>query len=175
MSITTSSSEFEKNLEPMLEIFLHDTPCCIALENVVRILPLMALQPIPKSPAHIKGMFSLSGESVCVIDLVEYSGLSHNKPYSIDTEVILCSYKSRLCGLIASQLGNMSQVQSDDVQMADDFKEANPLFHGVVETEKGLSLLLDLEFILSFCKMLDKKALKNTPAELLSKAKSEIL
>jgi len=122
----------------------------IRLEDVLRVLPMMALTPVPQGPAYLKGLMNIAGRSFPVIDLAERIGRPERFQYTIDTPILLCSAADRTGGLIVEEVIGVEEVQQGDVQMQPLFDPSDTPVLGVVNTGSGLSLSLDLERVLGF-------------------------
>lgn len=121
---------------------------CLNLEQITKVLPLVALQVVPQAPNYMKGMMNLAGEGVPVIDLAQRLGLTNTQPYSLNTPIILCNVEDKLAGLIVQEVRGVASVQLNGMQIDELFQGDISLIEGVVNVEGILSMLLDLRRVL---------------------------
>ena len=134
--------------QAVLHFVVRDLRLTVDLCHVLKVLPLVALQPVPGAPNYLKGLMNLGGRSVPVVDLAERLGLTNATPYTPATPVLLCTDGERQAGLVVSDIMGVATVEQHDLQMDSEFTGANSPFLGVVNTERGQSLLLDLGRVL---------------------------
>ncbi|NOQ36377.1 MAG: hypothetical protein GQ569_10870 [Methylococcaceae bacterium] len=135
----------QQNIAPMLKFSLPNLSCCINAHFVIRTLPFISLQPIPKAPEYIQGLCNLYGQSVMVIDLAKYIGLDEPINYSLNTPLIICSYNERLLGFIVENVDGIIKVDTDNIQLADEFQHNSPVFSGTLITEGHSIMVLKIE------------------------------
>ena len=148
----------QTDTQQVLQFVTQKIHVCVGLDRVERILSLVSLKPVPLSPRYVVGIMSLPGESVVVVDLAERLGLQDNRPYTIDTPILLCTNSAgRKTGLIATAISGVENVSKADIQLKPEFDEKNSPFVGIVNTSSGPSLQLNTDKILSFS-IMDEEA-----------------
>jgi purine-binding chemotaxis protein CheW len=132
----------------VLNTAVLDIRICLNLEQVIKVLPLMALQAVPQAPHYLQGMMNLAGCGVPVIDLAQRLGLINTQPYSLTTPIVLCDVDGKRAGLIVRQVLGVACVQISDMPIDDLFQGDSSLLSGVVNIDGDLSMLLELHDIL---------------------------
>ncbi len=133
----------------VLHFRVQETLACLDLSHVSRVFSLMSLKYIPGSPPFVAGLMNLHGKSVSVIDLGMFLGLPQPQPYAIDTPVVLCSDGQREVGLLIDEIYGVEAVLKDDLQMQRALHGSDESrLDAVINTHRGLSLLLDVENLL---------------------------
>ncbi len=147
---TTANGEHLQGseLQQILQFMVQDIHCCVRLDHVERVLPLMALQSVPAGPDYLVGLLNLHGTSVPVVDASIRIGQEVSEGYDVNTPVLLCSNDERRIGLVVSEVVGVEFVSMGDLQMRSDFEGVKAPLLAVIETEKQLSLLLDLPAIM---------------------------
>jgi len=126
-----------------------NTEYCLDLQHVVKVLPIMQLRYVPGGPEFLRGLMSLGGVSLPVIDLAERLGLDNRNPYTIDTPILLCADGDKQAGVIVDEVLGVSDVSENSLQMRPLFKPGGTTaFRAAIKTDRGLSLLLDVGQIL---------------------------
>ena len=164
-----------QNISQVLYVATSGLSCCVDLEYVVRVEYLMELQSIPQSPPFIKGLLDLHGESIFVLDLCERLGVPNDELYTIDTPVLLCRSHGRVVGLILGDEPILSATDQAGLCMSEMFQTGAPFFNGVVNTDQGLSLLLDIDQLLDFDLTLHDLQQDIDHDKLLQQAEAEML
>ncbi len=92
------------------------------------IIRLLDITPIPRLPAHIKGVINLRGKIVPVIDLRMRFGLPEatttNRTCIIVTQVEIAS-ATKLMGLIVDALEEVYSINAEDIEPAPHFGNGN--------------------------------------------------
>lgn len=132
---------------PMLQIRVLKSRYAIALEQVVRVMSLVALHQVPGAPAWMVGIMSYQGESVIVADLAERLAVRGEEAYTLNTPIVLCRVSRGLVGLIVSDVLGIESVEPSAVQMAGSLSHGELPYRGAVNGPGGLSLWLDIERI----------------------------
>ncbi|MCG2586185.1 chemotaxis protein CheW [Massilia sp. TS11] len=86
----------------------------LALSALRRVLPVMALQPLPAAPEGVAGLMNLHGAVVPVLDLERMAGLPPAAP-CFDTRILLVDYpgadgRLHLLGLRAAHVLGIEEV-----------------------------------------------------------------
>lgn len=121
-----------------------DLRFCVPLPAVERVFPLMYLQPLPGGPDYVVGLMNLHGECIPVLDLGLRLGVPDVEPYTLETEIALCSMNGRRIGLITRALTGVESLEGA-LQMRPELQESGLPFMAVAATAGGLALLLDIE------------------------------
>lgn len=120
--------------------------------NVFKVKELLAVPPlrtIPMPAKYLKGLANIRGESVPVIDLMEYCGFQTETPANI---LILTEYNNSSQGFLVHNVDNIARFAWSDV------REPPQIFMGINSSvvtgiseinDQKLLLILDIEKILS--------------------------
>jgi chemotaxis-related protein WspB len=133
--------------------FQLDTDCyALETEQIVRVLPLVAIKHIPQAPRGIAGAFDFHGKAVPVIDL---SALVLGRPAArrLSTRVLLARYRDgagceRLLGLIAEHATRTLRREPSDFAPSGVTCDAAPYLGPVARTADGLVQWIDVQRLL---------------------------
>ncbi len=142
------SGDFETMLE-VLNVRVQDLLCSIDLQHVERAFFILDLQPVPGGPDYLAGLMNLHGTSIPVLDLGLRLGLMHPQSYHGETPMVLCRNGETRVAFIVDGIPGVETVHSADLQRGASFKESGLPYLSSVNTSHGLSLLLDLETVMS--------------------------
>ena len=126
----------------------------ISLLQVKEIIGMMPITPVPRTPAHVKGVINLRGQVIPVTDL--------RLRFALDAR----EYTDRTCIIVVEVQGEASTVQvgivvdavSEVLQVSDDDIEPTPSFGDKVDTdyilgmanlEDTVKILLDIDRVLT--------------------------
>jgi len=129
----------------LLHFMVQDLQCCLRVDDVDRIMTLLDMRPVPGGPDYLIGLINLHGESVAGIDLSLRMGYPRTEDYSIDTPMVLCCCDGRQMGMVVSEILAIQRCKPTAMQMRPEFEQGDQLYEAVVNTDRGLSLLLDLK------------------------------
>lgn len=131
-----------------LHFVAQDIRFCMDIQYVLRVISLVALQPVPQAPNYMQGVMNLGGEGVPVIDLALRLGLQNTQPYTLNTPIVLCTDGTRRAGIIVEKVLGIADVRETELQMNGFFREQTFAFSGVINVDDELSMLLDLRRLL---------------------------
>jgi purine-binding chemotaxis protein CheW len=100
-------------LRELLVFTLNGDPYAIAVERVREIVRLRPITPVPRVPEAIRGVISLRGEVVQVIDLRRRIGLPPVEPSRSTRIVVLHGEDGRLSGLLVDAVSEVLRVTED--------------------------------------------------------------
>lgn len=116
---------------------------CIDLTYIEKALFLVALEFVPSSTDYLVGLMNYAGESIPVIDLALRLGLTRQKPYNLDTPLLICFDGQHHVAIVVDEILNMFNVYDQELQMQDDFKQEDSPFLAVIKNVNNLSLLIN--------------------------------
>ncbi len=126
----------------------------IDVMQVVEIIRLQKITPVPHMPPHLKGVINLRGKVIPIIDLRERFGLSDLKTTEHTCIVVVhiqTEEKQTLsAGLIVDEVEEVLSIPAEDVQPTPDVgnKVAAPYLKGVTTQRDEVRTLLDLSLLL---------------------------
>ena len=121
--------------------------------NVREIIRLCPITPVPRMPAHVKGVINLRGTVIAVLDLRAKFQLAA-KDYSersciIVAQVAAPSGGNTLMGAIVDAVEEVVQLTADDIEATPDFGGAPETQYilGLATIEGSVKILLNIEKI----------------------------
>jgi purine-binding chemotaxis protein CheW len=118
------------------------------LSHIDKVLSLVAFSRVPLGPNCLVGIMTYEGSSIPVIDIAVRLELENIVPYTLETPIIVCSFKGRSVGLIATSIYGVAATTPDALQLGEIFEDGVPPCKGIIETPNGQSFLLDLDRML---------------------------
>ncbi len=133
-----------------LHFFYTDIQYCLGLEHIVRVLPIVQFHYVPGCPDYMRGLITLRGHSLSVIDLAARLGQESSlHRYTIDTPILLCTDGTKEVGMIVEEVVGVETVSNGALQTSPVFEgDSSPPFKAVIMTERGQSMLLDVGRVL---------------------------
>ena len=116
----------------------------LRIREIIRPLPIT---PIRKGPKYVKGVISLRGSVIPIIDLRHRFGLPETK--SKRGRIMIMSIDGRVLGLIVDSVNEVVRVPRGDIRAARGILEGEqaPYFMGVVHWEGRMLILLNMRAI----------------------------
>lgn len=142
---------------PVLLFLLQNIRFCADLKYINKIISLPLLEAVPNSPRFLAGLLNISGKSIPVIDLAIRIGLTRNQPYALETPILICQHQTQIIGIIVDEVLSLTEISAESLQMKSEFNDPSSFFMAAAEINAELSLLINMENILSF----DLNAKKN--------------
>jgi purine-binding chemotaxis protein CheW len=116
----------------------------LPLETVERVLPMVAVTPLPDSPVGIRGAINVHGESVPVLDLDARLGLPARE-HGPDARLLLARTSRRRVALVVDDVDGVIEVPA--IEPA---PEATPApVAGTAVLPDGLLVIYDVDAFLS--------------------------
>jgi chemotaxis-related protein WspB len=115
--------------------------------QIVEVLPLLQITPIPQAPVGIQGLINYRGRPVPVIDLSELT-LGHPARLHISTRLILVHYGKHLLGLIAEQATEMMRREPEDFTDSGVANDTAPYLGPVTQDGGPLTRWIDVHKLL---------------------------
>lgn len=118
----------------------------IDLEQSQKVVPLMAMRPVPKADPCVVGVMNLGGTSLPVIDLSLRLDLADVKPYTVATSVVVCRDGDACFGMIADRIDGVETVADDAVFLDEILRAKTMPYTGLFHARGGQqTLILDLD------------------------------
>jgi chemotaxis-related protein WspB len=115
--------------------------------QIVEVLPLLRITPIPHAPVGIQGLVNYRGRPVPVIDLSELT-LGQPARLHISTRLILVHHGEHLLGLIAEQATEMMRREPEDFTDSGVASGTAPYLGAVTQDGGPLTRWIDVQKML---------------------------
>ena len=121
--------------------------------SVREIVRSWEITPVPLAPAHFRGLMNLRGQTVTILDLGVRLGLEGRDPEAGSHVVVLSNdgqAQQDLAGFLVDSIGDVLEADPAHLEPApaNVFDAETRFLQGVVRTEAGLLVLLDLRTVL---------------------------
>ena len=134
-----------------LTFWTDDQRYGVSILNVVQIIGIQAITPIPEYPEYAKGIINLRGEIIPIIDARLRLG-KREAEYTEKTCIIIANIHSTSIGFIVDSVDEVTNILPEDIcrtpQMAGGHAES-AFLTGVATVAGNIVLLLDIHKILS--------------------------
>jgi len=97
---------------------LDGDPYALPIERVREIVRLRPITPVPRVPAAIRGVISLRGEVVEVLDLRRRLGLPEREPTRASRIVVLHGEDGTVTGLLVDAVRDVLRITEDRIRPA---------------------------------------------------------
>ncbi len=123
--------------------------------------------PLPNAPSHIKGVINLRGTIVPIVDLRQCFGLDAIEYTPVTVVIVLkveTSKGSRITGIVVDAVSEVYTIADNDVKLAPDLGDAvdTSYVRGLVDVDKKMVILLEIDKLLSLEDLPDLSDLKNS-------------
>ena len=136
----------------LLSFQIGDERYAIDSRQVVEVVPLVQLKPLPHAPAYVAGLFQYRGMVIPVVDLRQLMQ-DEESPQRLSTRVILVTYQpdghpERTIGLVAERVTATIDKESSDFAPSGVTVEDTPYLGEVADDGEGLIQSLTVENLL---------------------------
>jgi purine-binding chemotaxis protein CheW len=130
----------------LLTFCLGDDPYAVPIERVREIVRLPTITPMPRVPDCVRGVISLRGEMVEVIDLRRRLGMPDAEPTRTTRVVVLHDDGRATSGLLGDGVNDVMRVTHDAISETAPSEDAH--VSGLCERGNGFVSLLDVARVL---------------------------
>lgn len=133
-----------------LTFFLGGEEYGVEILKVQEIIGMMAITPVPRTPAFIRGVINLRGKIIPIVDLRTKFGMAAAEQTG-ETCIIVVQTRGVAMGIIVDRVSEVLDIGSEDIEEAPSFGTAvNTAFIlGLGKSQGRVKLLLDIDRVLS--------------------------
>ncbi|MDA8164500.1 MAG: chemotaxis protein CheW [Desulfobacteraceae bacterium] len=144
----TVSQDKNRSRGPLVVFTLDGGRYALRLESVERVLPTVAVTPLPKAPAIVTGIINLAGRILPVLDIRRRFGLPPREPGLYD-HLIVAHTARRTVTLAVDKSQGVLGIPAEAAVPREEILPRVEYLEGVVKLGGGLILIHDLETFLS--------------------------
>ena len=120
----------------------------LPLNDVERVLPMVAVSPLPQAPAVVLGVINLHGQVIPVLDLRRRFGLPICD-YGLTARLLVVRTSRRILALAVDEVLGVREVAPETITRPDALLPGIGHVAGIVTLLDGLLFIHDLEVCLS--------------------------
>jgi len=145
-ALRTGPSEEVELLHELLAFEVGDTPYAVPIERVREILRMRPITPVPRVPDVVRGVISIRGEVVEVIDLRRRLGLPPVEPDRRTRIIVIHGFDGRVTGCMVDRVQEVLRVPEGALRPAAEADAQNVL--GLCKRGDRFVSMLDLDQVL---------------------------
>ena len=119
----------------------------LGISQVLQIVPMTDITPLPDFPDYIKGILPVRGEMIPIMDLRLRLGLKETV-HSDSTCIVLTHIDSHSFGIIVDGVNDVVTITDQDICTSPQSEHKANYLAGITQRERVI-LLLDMNYILS--------------------------
>ncbi len=120
----------------------------LPLSAVERVLPMVAVSPLPQAPAIALGVINVHGRVLPVLDIRQRFGLPP-RDYGLRSHLLVSRTRRRTLALPVDEVLGVSEVAAEDIAPPDAVLPGVAHVAGIVALADGLLFIHDLDAFLS--------------------------
>jgi purine-binding chemotaxis protein CheW len=113
--------------------------------KILSINDMMKITPVPKAPAHIKGLINLRGS---IKSLVDIHLLLNIEPYENQNNIIILKVNEEEIGIIVDDVEEVIDIDEQKLQKLE-ARNIEDYIKGVIELDNRLLTIIDIEKLLN--------------------------
>lgn len=150
MSLVAESSQNHRQEVQLACFKVGAQSYALDIMRIKEIIRYQKLTPVPKAPQFIQGVTNLRGVVIPVCDLRTRFDQPHSE-VSRDQRIVVCLLEGRMIGLLVDEVTEVALFHRNEVSPTPDYlKNGDDFFHGVARRDSELTMIIDLEKLLSF-------------------------
>lgn len=119
----------------------------LPIEQVVEVLRMVAVTPVPDAPAWVSGIVNLRGRQIPMIDLRPRFGAAPTVPDPSQVFVV-AQARGRTAGVLADSVEHIMELSESMIERQRDIIGATAVVAGLAATDDGAVVILDLDQLL---------------------------
>lgn len=135
-----------------LQFYMDEARYVLAAREVIEVIPMVKLQPLPQVPPHIAGLLCYRGHSVPVVDLCQLL-LNRSCNQRLSSRIVVARTRhnnvERSIGLVVEKATEARKIEAAEFFASGIENPATPYQNGVARDDKGLIQRITTEAILS--------------------------
>ena len=108
--------EHQEDLRQLLTFEVDSTPYAVPVERVREIVRIRPITPVPRMPAEVRGVISLRGEIVEVVDLRRRLNLEPTDPVRSTRIIVVHGEDGKVAGILVDAVCEVSRVSEDAIR-----------------------------------------------------------
>lgn len=133
-----------EGLSQLVVFGVADRRYALPLEQVVEVLRLVAVTPVPEAPPWVSGVVNLRGRLVPMVDLRPRMGLAPAEPDPAAVFLVAATAR-RTVAVLADSVGDVVTVPAGAIERPDDATAADGLVSAVTRSPDGVVLMVNLD------------------------------
>jgi len=113
---TGGDEQQPEDLRQLLTFEVDSSPYAIPVERVREIVRLRPITPVPRVPKEVRGVISLRGEIVEVIDLRLRLDLQPVEPVRSSRIIVVHSENGKVAGILVDSVREVSRVSEESIR-----------------------------------------------------------
>lgn len=150
ISTVNEQSEIDEMKGKYLTFWTDGQLFGVPIADVVQIIGIQEITPIPDSPDYAKGVINLRGNIIPVID-VRIRFRKPEEPYNERTCIIVTNIEENYIGFIVDSVDEVTTISDENISPAPKVSKdhTNAYLNGIGKLENKVVLLLDTSKILN--------------------------
>ena len=128
---------------------LDDQEYALPIANVVQVVRIVAITPMPEVSKIVKGVINVRGKVIPVIDVRKRFNLPA-KPYDLNTQLLIAQMDGRLMALIVDVVSEVLTMPAGNIEPPSEIAPQMERLSAVGKLGDRLLLMPDLSRILTF-------------------------
>ena len=145
-SVTSALNEKDAQL---LTFKLDDQEYALPIANVVQVVRIVAITPMPEAPDIVKGVINIRGKVIPVIDTRKRFGLPA-RPYDLNTHLLIAQHDGHMMALMVEIVSEVLTMPASSIEPPSEIGPRMENLSAVGKLGDRLLLILDLDKMLTF-------------------------
>ncbi|PLW97858.1 MAG: hypothetical protein C0593_07355 [Marinilabiliales bacterium] len=121
-----------------------DITFAIPVQEVNRVIEIVAIQNLPDTPAYISGFFELANNAIPVIDIGHFFTLKTREPELSDKFIIVSAHQAPIA-LWVEKVSELMDINDEIIATNKELAYLGEKVKGVIKNQKNLIIICDTQ------------------------------
>lgn len=126
----------------LLAFRLGEQEYALSISNVVQVVRMVAITPLPTASDELEGVINLHGKIIPVVDLRKRCGLPP-QPHDLDTQLLIAQSNEQLAALAVDEVSEVLVLSSASIESIDAMSDDLKFLSAIGKVNDRLILILD--------------------------------
>ncbi|WMJ21906.1 chemotaxis protein CheW [Paludicola sp. MB14-C6] len=148
--MSEESIEMDSIENTFLTFYAHKLKFGMPISNVIQIIEMQEITPVPEFPSYTKGVINLRGNIVSIVDL-SLKLCNEETQYGEKTCIIITQINNILVGFIVDEVDEVKEIAAEDIVSPTELSAEvdNQYLIGITKTDSKVMLLIDIKSLLT--------------------------
>jgi purine-binding chemotaxis protein CheW len=133
-----------------LTLSLDGTEFGISVSRVLRILEMMEVTPIPRTPEFVRGVLNLRGQIIPLVDLRTVMSLPSSDD-DLETRIVVVDMDGTDTGMVVDSVHEVLYIEEESIEERPEFgfQIDTDFVFGVSKKDGNVTILLDIDAVMA--------------------------
>lgn len=127
---------------------VQDQCFALPLNSVERVLQVVEIRSLPKTPEFLHGIINIFGEVIAVVNIHFLFGCT-KKEIELSDQLIITEFASKKIAILVDTIQEVIKLNKEEIIKSNNIMHGNKLIKGVIKLNDGMVLISDIDKFLN--------------------------